>query len=233
MGHPWRGPPMPSPPTRAVSMIDGSGAACSVSRSSSSMGSLPSSGLSPGSAIAHGGYSFGCPRGLAPCCSHPSSPAFAYRLPLLSPTACSSRFFRSPISLSGICCCICWSLIEIPFYAAATRILACISIFCGVADGILILLDWSGPHVAVLQIVDALLTIPTMLIEAYPLVLIGFAIGKTAGHRSLAGGYPGGANPVDAGVPEFHRARPTIHPLDHLSENQPRRCLPFSAVPSI
>jgi Stage II sporulation protein E (SpoIIE) len=60
----------------------------------------------------------------------------------------------------------------------STRILACISIFCGVADGILILLDWSGPHVKMLQIADAVLTIPTMLIEAYPLVLIGFAIGK-------------------------------------------------------
>jgi hypothetical protein len=59
-----------------------------------------------------------------------------------------------------------------------TRILAGISIFCGVADGILILLDWSGPPVRVLQIGDALLTLPTMLIEAYPLVLIGFAIGK-------------------------------------------------------
>ena len=59
-----------------------------------------------------------------------------------------------------------------------TRILAYISIFCGVADGILISLDWSGPHVTTLQIADALLTIPTMLIETYPLVLIGFSIGK-------------------------------------------------------
>jgi serine phosphatase RsbU (regulator of sigma subunit) len=39
-------------------------------------------------------------------------------------------------------------------------------------------MDWSGPHVKMLQIGDALLTIPTTLIEAYPLVLIGFAIGK-------------------------------------------------------
>jgi hypothetical protein len=59
-----------------------------------------------------------------------------------------------------------------------TRILAGISIFCGVADGVLLLLDWSGPQVTMLQIADALLTLPTMLIEAYPLVLIGFAIGK-------------------------------------------------------
>ncbi len=59
-----------------------------------------------------------------------------------------------------------------------TRILACISIFCGVADGLLLLMDWSGPHVQMLQIGDALLTLPTMLIEVYPLVLIGFAVGK-------------------------------------------------------
>jgi hypothetical protein len=65
-----------------------------------------------------------------------------------------------------------------PALRRCTRILAYISILCGVADGILILLDWSGPHVIVLQIADALLTIPTMLIETYPLVLIGFAIGK-------------------------------------------------------
>jgi hypothetical protein len=65
-----------------------------------------------------------------------------------------------------------------PALRRCTRILAYISIFCGVADGILILLDWSGPHVSMLQIGDALLTIPTTLIETYPLVLIGFAIGK-------------------------------------------------------
>jgi Stage II sporulation protein E (SpoIIE) len=65
-----------------------------------------------------------------------------------------------------------------PALRRCTRVLAYISIFCGVADGILILLDWSGPHVTMLQIGDALLTIPTMLIETYPLVLIGFAIGK-------------------------------------------------------
>jgi Stage II sporulation protein E (SpoIIE) len=64
------------------------------------------------------------------------------------------------------------------FLRRCTRILAYISIFCGVADGLLISLDWSGPHVTALQIADALLTIPTMLIEAFPLVLIGFAIGK-------------------------------------------------------
>jgi hypothetical protein len=59
-----------------------------------------------------------------------------------------------------------------------TRILACISIFCGASDGLLVFLDWSGPQVKMFQIADALLTIPTVLIEVYPLVLIGFAIGK-------------------------------------------------------
>ncbi len=65
-----------------------------------------------------------------------------------------------------------------PFLPRWTRILACISIFCGAGDGILSLLDWSGPYVKLLQIGDAVLTLPTMLIEAYPLVLLGFAIGK-------------------------------------------------------
>jgi hypothetical protein len=65
-----------------------------------------------------------------------------------------------------------------PFLPRWTRILAGISIFCGAADGVLTLLDWSGPHVKLLQIGDAVLTLPTMLIEAYPLVLLGFAIGK-------------------------------------------------------
>jgi hypothetical protein len=59
-----------------------------------------------------------------------------------------------------------------------TRVLACISAFCGIADGVLILLDWSGPHVLMLQIADGVLTLPTTLIETFPLVLIGFAIGK-------------------------------------------------------
>jgi hypothetical protein len=65
-----------------------------------------------------------------------------------------------------------------PFLPRWTRILACISIFCGVGDGVVTMLDWSGPHVRLLQIGDAVLTLPTMLIEAYPLVLLGFAIGK-------------------------------------------------------
>ena len=65
-----------------------------------------------------------------------------------------------------------------PVIRRCTRILAGVSIFCGVADGMVILLDWSGPHVQMLQISDALLTIPTTLIETYPLVLIGCAIGK-------------------------------------------------------
>jgi phosphoserine phosphatase RsbU/P len=65
-----------------------------------------------------------------------------------------------------------------PLLSRWTRILACISVFCGAADGLLAILDWSGPHVVWYQIADAALTFPTMLIEVFPLVLIGFAIGK-------------------------------------------------------
>jgi hypothetical protein len=65
-----------------------------------------------------------------------------------------------------------------PFLPRWTRILACISIFCGSMDGLVTILDWGGTHVFILQLADAILTVPTMLIEAFPLVLIGFAIGR-------------------------------------------------------
>ncbi len=39
-------------------------------------------------------------------------------------------------------------------------------------------MDWSGPHVWILQLADALLTVPFTLVEVYPLVLIAFAIRK-------------------------------------------------------
>ena len=106
-----------------------------------------------------------------------------------------------------------------PVYADATRILACISIFCGVADGMLILLDWSGPHVQMLQIGDALLTIPTMLIEAYPLVLIGFAIGKRLDTARWLMAIMGALTQLTLGFQNFTGSRPTVHPLDHLSVN--------------
>jgi Stage II sporulation protein E (SpoIIE) len=102
------------------------------------------------------------------------------RLPLTS--ALSNGLAQPILSLADIAI---WYLLlylleldRHPFLPKWTRILAWISIFCGAGDGLLTLFDWSGPHVAVFQIADAVLTIPTMLIETFPLVLISFAIGK-------------------------------------------------------
>jgi phosphoserine phosphatase RsbU/P len=65
-----------------------------------------------------------------------------------------------------------------PFLPRWTRILACIAVACGVLDGLVIAADWAGPHVKALQIADGLISVPVTLIETYPLVLVGFAIGK-------------------------------------------------------
>jgi hypothetical protein len=65
-----------------------------------------------------------------------------------------------------------------PFLPRWTRILACIAVACGVLDGLVIAADWAGPHVKALQIADGLISVPVMLVEVYPLVLVGFAIGK-------------------------------------------------------
>jgi serine phosphatase RsbU (regulator of sigma subunit) len=65
-----------------------------------------------------------------------------------------------------------------PFLPQWTRILACIAVACGVLDGLVIAADWGGPHVKALQIADGLISVPVTLIEVYPLVLVGFAIGK-------------------------------------------------------
>jgi Stage II sporulation protein E (SpoIIE) len=65
-----------------------------------------------------------------------------------------------------------------PFLPRWTRIMACISFASGFLDALVIMADWGGPHVRVLQIMDALFTIPTTLIELFPLVLIAFAIRK-------------------------------------------------------
>ena len=65
-----------------------------------------------------------------------------------------------------------------PFLPRWTRVLAWVSVVCGASDGLLTAFDWSGPHVLVLQIADAVLTLPTMLIEVFPVVLICFALGK-------------------------------------------------------
>jgi serine phosphatase RsbU (regulator of sigma subunit) len=59
-----------------------------------------------------------------------------------------------------------------------TRVLAWISIASGSLDCLVIWMDWSGPHVWILQLADALLTVPFTLVEVYPLVLIAFAIRK-------------------------------------------------------
>ncbi len=114
-----------------------------------------------------------------------------------------------------------------PVIRRSTRILACISIFCGVADGILIMLDWSGPHVKMLQIVDALLTIPTMVIEAYPLVLIGFAIGKSLDTARWLMAIMGALTQLTLGFQNFTgQGQRFTHWT--ISRN-PTRCLLFSA----
>jgi Stage II sporulation protein E (SpoIIE) len=59
-----------------------------------------------------------------------------------------------------------------------TRILACIAVASGVLDGLVIASDWSGPHIMARQIADAVLSVPTTLVEVWPLVLVWFAIGK-------------------------------------------------------
>ena len=59
-----------------------------------------------------------------------------------------------------------------------TRVLAWISIASASLDSLVIWMDWSGPHVWILQLADALLTVPFTLVEVYPLVLIAFAIRK-------------------------------------------------------
>ncbi len=102
------------------------------------------------------------------------------RLPMS--VALSSGLVQPILSLSDIAI---WYLLlylleldRHPFLPRWTRILAYISIFSGGLDGLLIFLDWSGPHVTLLQIADALLTVPFTLVEAYPLVLIGYALKK-------------------------------------------------------
>ena len=65
-----------------------------------------------------------------------------------------------------------------PFLPKWTRILAWIAVVGGVLDGLVIASDWAGPHVKALQITDGLLSVPVTLVEVYPLVLVGFAIGK-------------------------------------------------------
>ena len=94
------------------------------------------------------------------------------------------------------------------------------------------LVGLGGPHVWILQMTDALLTVPFTLVEVFPLVLIGFAIGKrldaarwlvaivaaltqlTLGFRNLTG----------QGVRFTHWT---------ISQKLSRRYLPWGVIPSL
>jgi hypothetical protein len=63
-----------------------------------------------------------------------------------------------------------------------TWIVASVSMSSAILDGLLtVLFDWSGPHVAAIQIADAAFTVPFMLTQFFPLVLILFALRQRAG----------------------------------------------------
>ena len=63
--------------------------------------------------------------------------------------------------------------------ARFTKILAVISIVSTSLDGLLTMVDWSNPSItAGAQIADAVLTAVFTLVEAYPVVLVSFALGK-------------------------------------------------------
>lgn len=57
-----------------------------------------------------------------------------------------------------------------------TRILACICLFNGALDGLLIAMSWNPRWISGIQAADALSTILITLLEIYPLVLVGYAI---------------------------------------------------------
>jgi hypothetical protein len=102
------------------------------------------------------------------------------RLPL--PVAFSSGITQPILSLSDIAI---WYLLlylleldQHPSLPRWTRVLAWISIASGSLDCLVIWMDWSGPHVLIYQLADALLTVPFTLVEVFPLVLIAFAIRK-------------------------------------------------------
>ena len=68
---------------------------------------------------------------------------------------------------------------ENPRLAKFTRILAIISLVSTSLDGLLTMLDWSNPAItSAAQITDATLTAVFTIVEAYPVVLVGFALGK-------------------------------------------------------
>ena len=68
---------------------------------------------------------------------------------------------------------------ENPRLAKFTRVLAVISLVSTSLDGLLTMLDWSNPAItSTAQIADAVLTAVFTVIEAYPVVLVCFALGK-------------------------------------------------------
>lgn len=59
-----------------------------------------------------------------------------------------------------------------------TRYLALFAMAGALGDWLVVSLDWSSPHAHIYQILDAVLTYPLTLADAYPLVLIAFALRK-------------------------------------------------------
>jgi hypothetical protein len=59
-----------------------------------------------------------------------------------------------------------------------TRILAVVGVILGIMGWLVFSLDWSGSYGSLLQIADGAIAFPLILIKAYPLVLIAFALRK-------------------------------------------------------
>ena len=102
------------------------------------------------------------------------------RLPLS--VALASGLTQPILSLSDIAI---WFLLlylleldQQPSLRRWTQVLAWISMASGSLDCLALWMDWSGRHVLVYQLSDALLTVPFTLVEAFPLVLIAFALRK-------------------------------------------------------
>jgi diguanylate cyclase len=57
-----------------------------------------------------------------------------------------------------------------------TRILACIYTVNAALDGVLVALNWNPQWAGLIQVSDAVLTFLTVLFEAFPLVLVGYAL---------------------------------------------------------
>lgn len=59
-----------------------------------------------------------------------------------------------------------------------TRVLASIYSFSAVLDGVLVAFNWSQRGTEVAQVFDTVLTIVILPMEAFPLVLVGYALFK-------------------------------------------------------